>query len=121
MNDLLTDCRSIYDELMEIYDSRKDIGYQQAVNKMVGLLGGWCSIKAYRTRIGDSDCMEITWEIPWDDGSNSKPKYYDGYIIILDDAYNKWVQFIEDLTMAYYRLNGGEGYNTYSLMEAIGR
>jgi hypothetical protein len=113
MNDLLTQCLDIYDTLMSIYDIRKDIGYQDAVRKMVSTVGGSCRIKAYRTRIGDSDCMEIDWRI------NSSG--YDGYNMILDDNFNKWVRFIEDLTMAYYSSNGGTGYNTYELMEAIGK
>lgn len=54
--------------------------------------------------------LYITWEL---DGQQ-----YDMYNSF-SNAYD-YIRFIEDCSMAVYRLNGGEGYNTYQLAEKLG-
>lgn len=112
---LLPDVKDVYEELVRMYDVRKDVGYVETAKAMAQYVGGKANVRTYRTKVNNSDCMEIDWIVK--DGDFK----YTGFSLILDDRMANWYRYIEDLCMAYYKANGGKGGYTPDLIKAIGR
>lgn len=118
---LLPDVKDVYEELIRMYDVRKDVGYVETAKKMAEYVGGKANVSTSRTSL-DNDYMEINWKVYGDfefDGRNKTS--YDGRNSILSDSYGNWLMYIEDLCMAFYKTNGGKGGYTPDLIKAIGK
>ena len=118
---LLPDVKDVYEELIRMYDVRKDVGYVETAKKMAEYVGGKANVSTNRTSF-NNDYMEINWKVYGDfefDGRNKTS--YDGRNSILSDSYGNWLMYIEDLCMAFYKVNGGKGGYTPDLIKAIGK
>ena len=111
---LLPEVKDKYDELMQMYDVRKDVGYEQTVKDMLASIGGKANVNAFRSNTFGDDRMVIDWIVK--DGEFK----YTGRSYISDDSYGQWLFFIEDLCMAFYKSLGGKGGYTPDLIKAIG-
>lgn len=118
---LIADCKKIYEQLEDIYYGASDIGYTNAVKEMFKLVGGNVTVKANRTS-SDKEYMSYN-------GAVNKPFVMDGreekrYTIggsILDNSRGDWYRLIEDLSLAYYRTNGGINCgNVWQFKDALG-
>lgn len=112
---LLPDVKDVYEELIRMYDVRKDVGYVETVKKMLASIGGKANVNAFRSNTFGDDRMVIDWIVK--DGEFK----YTGRSYISDDSYGQWLFFIEDLCMAYYKSLGGKGGYTPDLIKAIGK
>lgn len=112
---LLPEVKDKYDELMQMYDVRKDVGYVETVKKMLASIGGKANVNAFRSNTFGDDRMVIDWIVK--DGEFK----YTGRSYISDDSYGQWLFFIEDLCMAFYKSLGGKGGYTPDLIKAIGK
>lgn len=112
---LLPDVKDLYEELIRMYDVRKDVGYVETVKKMLASIGGKANVNAFRSNTFGDDRMVIDWIVK--DGEFK----YTGRSYISNDSYGQWLMFIEDLCMAYYKKLGGKGGYTPDLIKAIGK
>lgn len=113
---LLPDVKDVYEELVRMYDVRKDVGYVETAKKMAEYVGGKANVRAGRSKMFDVDYMEIDWIIK--DGEFK----YTGYSVIRGNyEMATWYRYIEDLCMAFYKANGGKGGYTPDLIKAIGK
>lgn len=118
---LLPDVKDVYEELIRMYDVRKDVGYVETAKKMAEYVGGKANVSTSRTSL-DNDYMEINWKVYGDfEFDGRKKTSYDGRNSILSDSYGNWLMYIEDLCMAFYKVNGGKGGYTPDLIKAIGK
>lgn len=118
---LLPDVKDVYEELIRMYDVRKDVGYEETAKKMAEYVGGKANVSTSRTSL-DNDYMEINWKVYGDfEFDGRKKTSYDGRNSILSDSYGNWLMYIEDLCMAFYKVNGGKGGYTPDLIKAIGK
>jgi len=113
---LLPDVRDVYDELVRMYDVRKDVGYVETAKAMAEYVGGKAYIRTSRSKIFDAEYIYIDWIV-----KNGEFKYTGYSCITSDYEMADWYRYIEDLCMAYYKANGGKGGYTPALIKAIGR
>ena len=105
-DDLLNTCKEKYRSLIDIADSASDFSsIKEAITKMFDEVGGKVmfeeSSRRYVSFSGD-----VKGHTLWNSVS-------------LDYQQGDLHRLAEDLTMAFYRTNGGKGYNTYTLIDKI--
>lgn len=102
---LFEDCKDVYKQLSDISWAKVDIGYKETVKKMFDFLDGKVHIH--------SSADTIQYE-------GSVEQYTLGGYIYQSDIEYGFQRLVEDLTMAYYRNNGGEvANNTYEFLDYL--
>ena len=107
--ELLQECKGIYRQLEDLYWDKTSCGYVETIRKMFTLVGG----KVYC--LPSSDYIQYDGSIEWE---NDNTYTIGGYIY---DRYleSNFFRLIEDLTMGYYRVHGGEISYTPNLIKTI--
>lgn len=104
--DLLSSCKEKYRRLIDIADSAGDFSsIKEVITAMYDEVGGKVRFEEVSRRYASFS------------GSVKGHSLWNSVSLEYEQA--DLHRLAEDLTMAFYRTNGGQGYNTYTLMDAI--
>ena len=107
-NDILDKTKKIYFELDEYAGTHyNDENIQQMIKDLCAKVNAKVSFHDIRPHY-----MRIEWNI----GS-----YTGGQSVMMSMLRSDIFRLVEDLTMAFYRTNGGEGFNTNTLIDELNK
>ncbi len=92
-NRLMLDCRDVYGLLVKISENKNDIGTEEAIQEMFKIVDARCHIDHTSSGTLIVDCAD---------------EYDFRNYLYANDMANSFKQLVEDLSMMYYRKNGGK-------------
>jgi len=106
--ELYRECKNIYDNLRSLaYNGYYEFNYEDVINRVKEMFNSIDGTVAARNSV---DCVNYNGRVE---------SYTIGGSIYKTDGDKCFNRLIEDLTMAYYRNNGGKAPNTYVFLHKL--